>query len=668
MAQINIGRSVKAIPPQNTTAYTPVIEAIVNSIHSIEESGRKDGQITVNIFRSKQKALNLGENASPPIKTIEITDNGIGFNSENRDAFDELYTDKKIDIGGKGFGRLTFLQYFDSVGVSSVFKDANAYKVREFAFTGRSNDFIENEKVQKSNDSDTSTKVVLENLKDEYTGRLNKKLETVARHIFEQLLIFFVNEQYECPQILIHDELDGEISLNDYLGSQDEIKRLATKTIEIGTGKDKKKFDVDIFKILYTQTKSSIMLSAHNRVVTKVSLSDFIPEAVEDFTETYLNEEKENSTRNYSIKTYVRGAYLDDNVSVERGSFHFSRDNENDMLFPHSQKEIEENASKLVYEEIKDIIVPRQNKKKERIQSYVDTTAPWHKSYVKDLDIDRIPYKISDVDLEGELQKVKFEKEAVIKARVNKILDTNEVDKVQEEVQKITEELNDIGKADLAHYVVSRKVVIDLLEKSLKWGNDKKFEKEKVVHSIIFPMNTDSDRLPYDNHNLWIIDEGLAFSEYVSSDQSLQKGNDKRPDLLVYDHAIAVREDNVFSNPITIFELKRPQREEYGKDEDPILQLLEYVEQIRQGKVKNYEGRDIKANGNTPAYVFLVCDLTAKIKKICKQYSLSMSPDQEGYFGYQSGYDTYVQVLSYDKLVKDADQRNKIFFKKLGIE
>lgn len=410
------------------------------------------------------------------------------------------------------------------------------------------------------------------------------------------------------------------------------------------------------------------MLSAHNRVVTKVSLSDFIPEAVEDFTETYLNEDKESSTRNYSIKTYVRGSYLDDNVSVERGSFHFSRDNDNDMLFPHSQKEIEDSVSKLVYEELKDILIPRQNKKKERIQSYVDTTAPWHKSYVKDLDFDRIPYKISDVDLEGELQKVKFEKEAVIKSRVTKILDINEVDRVQEEVEKITAELNEIGKADLAHYVVSRKVVIDLLEKSLKWGDDKKFEKEKVVHSIIFPMNTDSDNLPYDNHNLWIIDEGLAFTEYVSSDQSLQKGKDKRPDILIYDHAIAVREDNVFSNPITIFELKRPQREEYGKDEDPILQLLEYVEQIRQGKVKNYEGRDIKANTNTPAYVFLVCDLTTKIKKICKQYSLSMSPDQEGYFGYQSGYDTYVQVLSYDKLVKDADQRNKIFFKKLGIE
>jgi hypothetical protein len=262
MAQINIGRSVKAIPPQNTTAYTPVIEAIVNSIHSIDESKRTDGKITVNIFRSKQKSLSLGDNASPPIQTIEVIDNGIGFDKANRNAFDELYTDKKIDIGGQGFGRLTFLQYFDSVKVSSVYKEGAEYKIREFAFTGKSNDFIENEEVQESKDTDTHTKVVLENLKKEYSGRLNKKLETVARHIFEQLLIYFVNEKYECPQIVINDELDGEVSLNEYLGSQHEIERIATKTLEIGTGKDKTKFEIDMFKVLYSQTKSSIMLSA----------------------------------------------------------------------------------------------------------------------------------------------------------------------------------------------------------------------------------------------------------------------------------------------------------------------------------------------------------------------------------------------------------------------
>jgi hypothetical protein len=442
---------------------------------------------------------------------------------------------------------------------------------------------------------------------------------------------------------------------------------MATKTLEIGTGKDKTKFEIDMFKVLYSQTKSSIMLSAHNRVVTKVSLSEFIPEAVEDFSEPYQNEEKELSNRNYSIKTYVRGSYLDDNVSVERGSFHFSRDNGNDLLYAHSQKEIEEKVSKLVSEELKDVLIPRQNKKKERIQTFVDKTAPWHKGYVQDLDLDNIPYQISDTDLEGELQKVKFVKETEIKARVAKILGDNKADNIEEDIDKISKEINDIGKADLAHYVVSRRVVIDLLQKSLTWGEDKKYEKEKVIHNIIFPMNSDSDALPYDKHNLWVIDEGLAFSEYVSSDQSL-KGNGKRPDILVYDHPIAVREGEDFSNPITIFELKRPQRADYGKDEDPVLQQLEYVSQIRGGNVKNYKGRNVKASSSTPAYVFLVCDLTPRVKQICKQYSLAMSPDQEGYFGYSTGYDTYVQVISYDKLVNDAEQRNKIFFKKLNIE
>lgn len=116
-----------------------------------------------------------------------------------------------------------------------------------------------------------------------------------------------------------------------------------------------------------------------------------------------------------------------------------------------------------------------------------------------------------------------------------------------------------------------------------------------------------------------------------------------------------------------LFEFKRPQRDNYGNDEDPINQICEYVDRIRKGELKDVDGRTIKANENTPAYGFLVCDITDDIKKICKKYSLMMSPDTDGYFGYLSGYSIYLQVISFDKLIKDAELRNRIFFNKLGI-
>jgi hypothetical protein len=55
----------------------PVFEAVVNSIHSIEEKGNLDngGAITLRLNRSSQEALNIGPKAVPPIVSFNIEDN-----------------------------------------------------------------------------------------------------------------------------------------------------------------------------------------------------------------------------------------------------------------------------------------------------------------------------------------------------------------------------------------------------------------------------------------------------------------------------------------------------------------------------------------------------------------------------------------------------------------
>lgn len=37
-------------------------------------------------------------------------------------------------------------------------------------------------------------------------------------------------------------------------------------------------------------------------------------------------------------------------------------------------------------------------------------------------------------------------------------------------------------------------------------------------------------------------------------------------------------------------------------------------------------------------------------------------------FGFSSGFNVYIEVMSFRKLIEDAKMRNKIFFKKLGLE
>jgi hypothetical protein len=48
--------------------------------------------------------------------------------------------------------------------------------------------------------------------------------------------------------------------------------------------------------------------------------------------------------------------------------------------------------------------------------------------------------------------------------------------------------------------------------------------------------------------------------------------------------------------------------------------------------------------------------------------SLTESPDRAGYFGYNQNYSAYVEVISFNKLVSDAEKRNRVFFEKLNVK
>ncbi len=44
-----------------------------------------------------------------------------------------------------------------------------------------------------------------------------------------------------------------------------------------------------------------------------------------------------------------------------------------------------------------------------------------------------------------------------------------------------------------------------------------------------------------------------------------------------------------------------------------------------------------------------------------------LTNDGLGYFFFHKGFSAYVEVLSFDRLVRGAEQRNRAFFDKLGL-
>ena len=221
------------------------------------------------------------------------------------------------------------------------------------------------------------------------------------------------------------------------------------------------------------------------------------------------------------------------------------------------------------------------------------------------------------------------------------------------------------------HYIALRRKILDIFGKSLEVDESGVYSSEGVVHDIVFPRRGDTEITLFHDHNLWIVDERLNFTKYVSSDVPLDGKNTERPDLLVYNRRVLFRGNNEASNPITIFEFKKPQRDDFvnpSSREDPVQQIVRYVNEIRDGKYKTPEGRKMLVAENTPFYGFVVCDLTSKVEAwLEREKDFKPMPDRLGWFQWMSNINLYVEVISWDKVLKDAQMRNRIFFQKLGI-
>lgn len=229
-------------------------------------------------------------------------------------------------------------------------------------------------------------------------------------------------------------------------------------------------------------------------------------------------------------------------MSLERGSFDL--DAGGDLLYGIGQTDIEKSAAQVAQEALGTDIISRQEKKKGRVVTYVDEDAPWHKTLLKNLDLTSLPYNPSNEEIELRLQKEKFRQEALLRKEVTQVLAGADLNDLKETVSRLVEAISESSKNDLVHYVALRRNVLDIFSRSLAVDSEGKYQTEGLVHDIIFPRKGDSDITSFEDHNLWIIDERLNFTTYVSSDIPLNGGTSERPDLAVYDKRVVFRGDN----------------------------------------------------------------------------------------------------------------------------
>ena len=220
----------------------------------------------------------------------------------------------------------------------------------------------------------------------------------------------------------------------------------------------------------------------------------------------------------------------------------------------------------------------------------------------------------------------------------------------------------------MAEYVVHCKAVIEIADQ-LRGANDTgAMTREDAFHQLMFPRLEDSVTVKHFQHNLWLLDEPLAFVSYISSDRTLHGGRrtlgDKITDILFYDECyVAGGQGNT---SVVVVEFKRPTRDDYAfgrEGSDPIKQIYDTVEYIRARKsFVTTAGKSIDIPHSTPIMAIIVADLEPSLRSLARRYDFNETWDKLGLFKYHEDFDVFIEIIGLDKLISNVEKRNAAFF------
>lgn len=657
----NLVRRIDRLPkPTNATgALQPLFEAVSNAIHSTQkkfgDNVAKNGRVQVTITTGRKQS---------PV-SITVQDNGIGLDFDNFEAFTTTDTDNKISIGGKGVGRLLWLDCFESVKVQSVYSNKNEFWKRKFDFVLLQENQLQN--YVDTNDTpekETGFFVAFEGLRDNgYRKKFPGRGSYILQHFTSHFLPTFIGGRSPQLTVTCGDEV------KHYPEEIDAIVRRRQGPIDI----ESEEFGKLKFTLIECAKEASSDLNGHN-FVHFIAHDRTVHSQRIDGKLGLKNFGEEQDSVFHGILT---GDFLDENVNQERTGFMFEDavlDRiVNDVCSEHIEKFLEQPIAKLRHDQR--VVIA------EIAQSYPSVSF----GTVDELQ-NKIPSgELVDDAIYGHLARERFRRDRRQAEKIRAVLTglksgAINADTFANTIAEASRALEDAEQRSLAEYIVRRKVVLDfielLLEKVRDDERDSSYQREDILHSFICPLriNTlESGEKKVEaasSHDLWIVDERLTFAQYFSSDEEFHRlssaiDSDDRPDVLIFDYVHGLRQTDDPSK-VLLVEFKRPGRTSYSPDENPHMQIERYVKLLLSGRQVDVKGRPIKLGPDTIFYCFIVADIIGKVDDWT--FSWQRTADGRGrYFQPQHGFKGSIELIGWDTLLSDARARNQAFFDKAGL-
>lgn len=211
------------------------------------------------------------------------------------------------------------------------------------------------------------------------------------------------------------------------------------------------------------------------------------------------------------------------------------------------------------------------------------------------------------------------------------------------------------------------------------------FHLERTLHSFICPMNVRGDdpvELKSRAHELWIVDERLAFTRAFSSDKRLddmlvEAGSADRPDLFLWNVAYGLGSTDPdqpeavdVSEPlrtVLVVEFKKPGRRNYSGPKDQIeQQVTRYLAQMQGEAIESFGRTRIRIAKDCVFYCYVVADIVGDLTLQLSSWETT-SNGQGRIRQLMGDYRGQIEVVQWQDLVNDAWMRNSATLHAAGL-
>lgn len=631
----------------------PLYEAVSNSFHSIEEKWGDDleenGQIEID-----------GDG-----QEILIADNGVGFDEKNLAAFLTPLTGNKYERGGKGFGRFIAFRLFREVFYSSRqtsldgLISSGSYKYEPF---GADDNLIElpSDAGARAHRFSTGLTAMMRLPLPEsqaffkFDGDLYSETEgaqdVISSALLDHFLIEFIQKKVPKHFVLIAQGI--KINLHEYF-----YKSLSTggfKVENLPIGHSIRQFEFSYFKVGETQAKKHrLYFYANNRAASDL---ENISSGLNDKP---FSEMTEIGPRRYFYLVAVSSDFFVSSQSRDRITNLHAK-----IEYDSKKKSIKDHLITIAKKHILEIESTYATERRAKMAADVEhliAIDPLLRRGLGDKSAADFVQKRSITETREQLAQDLFVE------RFRKKFDFTKIDKnisVDQLVDLVRTQIPEDAKEALAVYVAYRNHVIRIFRELLKKQEDG-LATEDRVHQLIYPRYKDSDGVDYSSHNLWLLDDDLAYAQYISSDRTPDGSHRGKGQ---YAHDLLINNEN----ELMVVEMKRPQKTGYSSDSDsatndPVDQLKNQISDIRKkGKVRTSSGREIAIAPDMMVRGYVLADWNENLQSYLEREDFIITN-----YGGQMAYRYYtklnlmLEIIAFDRLIDRASNRNEAFVQML---